>query len=154
MTRVTIKPALPVPPVPSDSVEWNFSPDLESEITTLAAWCHVKRHQREPLSISFDKGEDGPEETTDEDACTNLLAPLSLDGAGDIKEAFLDRLAEILCNRKDPSLITSTALIYNETEVTIVAARNSTSSGQSWSEHDINMLEYLAEVLERVSADG
>jgi hypothetical protein len=71
-----------------------------------------------------------------------------------LKKDLLDRLAELLCYRKDPSLITSTALIYSEAEATIVATQNSTLDGRTWSDKDVKMLEYLADVLERISADG
>ncbi|KAF1807869.1 hypothetical protein P152DRAFT_485903 [Eremomyces bilateralis CBS 781.70] len=153
MARVSLIPALLVSPNSSDAFEWSFPPNLESEITTLAAWCQVKQKQRAPLSFSIEDSKDDLEESTDDEECTNLLIPPSLDGDTRIKKDFLDRLAELLCYRKDPSLITSTAFIYSEMEVTIVAARNSTSGGKAWSDEDIKMLEYLAEVLERVSAD-
>jgi hypothetical protein len=107
-----------------------------------------------PLSSSIEDSEDDLDESTDDEECTNLLIPPSLDGDAGIKKDFLDRLAELLCYRKDPSLITSTALIYSEMEATIVAARNSNSGGKTWSDKDVEMLEYLAEVLERISADG
>ncbi|RFU75794.1 phosphoserine aminotransferase [Trichoderma arundinaceum] len=154
MTRVSVIPALPVLPSSTDASEWNFSPDLESEITTLAAWCQVKQQQREPISSTIEDSRDDLDEQIDDEECTNLLTPLSQDGDAEIKKRFLDRLAEILCYRKDPSLITSTALIYNEKEVTIVAARNSTSGGKTWLEKDTHMLEYLVQVLETVSAEN
>jgi hypothetical protein len=154
MARVSVIPALPVSPTSSDALEWSFAPYLESEITTLAAWCQVKQQQRVPLSSSTEDSEDDLDGSTDDEECTNLLTPPSLDGDAGIKKDFLDRLAELLCYRKDPSLITSTALIYSEREATIVATRNSTSGGKTWSDKDVKMLEYLAEVLERISADG
>lgn len=153
MTRVSVIPAFPVSPNTSDALEWRFPPDIESEITTLAAWCQVKQQQREPLS-SVEDGEDDLDELLDDDESTNLLAPLSLDGDARIKKDFLDRLAELLCYTKDPSLITSTALVYSDEEATIVAARNSSSGGNTWSDKDVKMLEYLAEVLERISSNG
>jgi hypothetical protein len=154
MTRISVISALPVSSDSGDDLEWSFHPDLESEVTTLAAWCQVKQQQRAPLSSSIEGSEYDLDESTDDEECTNLLIPPSLDGDTRIKNDLLDRLAELLCYRKDASLITSTALIYSEMEATIVAARNSTSSGTTWSNKDIKMLEYLAEVLERVSADG
>ena len=111
MTRVSVIPALPVSPNSSDALEWSFPPDLESEIATLAAWCRVKQPQRVPLSSSIEDSEDDLDESTDDEECTNLLIPPSLDGDARIKKDFLDRLAELLCYRKDPSLITSTALM-------------------------------------------
>jgi hypothetical protein len=154
MTRVSVIPALPVSLDSSDALEWSFPPDLESEITTLAAWCQVKQQQREPLSSTIEDSQDDLDELIDDEDCTNLLSPPSLDGDAGIKKDFLDRLAEILCYKKDPSPVTSTALIYSEKEATIVAARNSTSGPETWSDEDVEMLEYLAEVLERISADG
>lgn len=154
MTHVKVIPSLPVSLDPTDALEWCFPPDLESEITTLAAWCQVKQQQREPLSSTTEGSQDDLDESIDDEDCTNRLSPPSLDGDAVIKKTFLDRLAEILCNRKDPSLITSTALIYSEKEATIVAARNSTSGPKTWSDDDVRMLENLAEVLERISADG
>jgi hypothetical protein len=154
MSRVSVIPALPVSPNSSDALEWSFPPDLESEITTLAAWCQVKQQQRVPLSSSIEESEDDLDESTDDEECTNLLIPPSLDGDAGIKKDFLDLLAELLCYRKEPSLITSTALIYIERQATIVAARNPTSGGNTWSDKDVKMLKYFAEVLERISADG
>ncbi|EHK49775.1 hypothetical protein TRIATDRAFT_181656, partial [Trichoderma atroviride IMI 206040] len=131
---------------------WRFHLDAESEITTLAAWRQIQQLQREPLSSTKD-GEDDLDESIDDEECTNLLAPASLDGDARIKKGFLDRLAELLCHSKEPSLITSTALLYNDEEVTIVAARNSPTNGKTWSDKDVMMLEYLAALLERISSD-
>lgn len=50
MARVSVISAFPGSPSSSDALEWHFPPDIESEITTLAAWCQVKQQQREPLS--------------------------------------------------------------------------------------------------------
>ncbi len=80
----------------------------------------------------------------DEEECTKLLIPSHLDGDANIKRDFFDQLTELLCYKKDPSLITSTGLIYSETEATIVVTRNSNTSGKTWSDKDVNMLEYLA----------
>lgn len=153
MTHVSVIPAFPISPKPSDALEWRFPPDIESEITTLAAWCQVKQQQRKPLS-SEDDGESDEGEQVDDCESTNRLVPLSTDTDTRIKQGFLDRLAELLCYSKDVSLITSTALICSEEEVTIVAARNSSSNGSTWSDKDVNMLEYLADLLERTSSDG
>lgn len=154
MARVSVIPAFPALSNSSDISEWSFPPELESEITTLAAWCQVSQEQRVPLSFSFEDSEDDLDELSDDDECTNMIIPPSLDGDAAIKRDFLDRLAELLCYRKDPSLITSTSLIYSELQTTIVATRNSTSGGQTWSKKDVKMLEYLAKVVERISADG
>ncbi|KAL5088565.1 hypothetical protein Trisim1_006521 [Trichoderma cf. simile WF8] len=151
MTHVSVVSAFSWVPNSSDATEWRFHPDTESEITTLAAWRQIQQLQREPLS-STKNGEDDLDEPIDDEECTNLLAPAYLDGDAGIKKGFLDRLAELLCYRKDPSLVTSTALIYNDEEVTIVAARNSPTKGKTWSDKDIMMLEYLAALLERISS--
>lgn len=150
MTRISVIPALPVSLDSSNTLEWSFPPDLESEITTLAAWCQVKQQQREPLSSTIEDSQNDMDESIDDENCTNLLSPLSLDGDAGIKRDFLDGLAEIICYRKDSLLITSTALIYSEKEATIVAARNSTSGRETWSDKDVEMLEYLAGVPERI----
>lgn len=59
MTRVQII-SLPASPDSTDaaSFEWRLLPDLESEITTLAALCHVKQQQREPIPRSTNRGDD------------------------------------------------------------------------------------------------
>lgn len=154
MTRVSVVSAPPVSVSSSDVSERRFLPDLESEVTTLAAWCQVKQQQQKPLSSDTEDREEDLEDSIEE--CSNLPASLSLDSDAGIKKDFLDRLAELLCYRKDPSLITSTALIYSDEGATIVAARNSSSRGrgQTWSEKDVKMLEYLGQFLERVSSDG
>lgn len=153
MTRVSVVSAFSSVPNSSDATEWRFHPDTESEITTLAAWRQIRQLQREPLSSTKD-GEDDLDESIDDEECTNLLDPAYLNGDAGIKKGFLDRLAELLCYRKDPSLITSTALLYNDKEVTIVAARNSPTKGKTWSKKDITMLEYLAALLEQISSDS
>ncbi|KKP05796.1 hypothetical protein THAR02_02080 [Trichoderma harzianum] len=152
MTHVSVVSAFSWVPNSSDATEWRFHPDTESEITTLAAWRQIQQLQREPLSATKD-GEDDLDESIDDEECTSLLAPAYLDGDAGIKKGFLDRLAELLCYRKDPSLITSTALLYNDEEVTIVAARNSSKKGKTWSDKDIMMLEHLAALLERISSN-
>ncbi|KAM6488277.1 hypothetical protein HDV62DRAFT_347456 [Trichoderma sp. SZMC 28011] len=152
MTRVSVVSAFSWVPNSSDATEWRFHPDAESEITTLAAWRQIQQLQRGPLSSTKDD-EDDLDESIDDEECTNLLAPAYLDGDAGIKKGFLDRLAELLCYRKDPSLITSTALIYNDKEVTLVAARNSPTKGKTWSKKDIVMFEYLAALLEQISSD-
>lgn len=154
MTRVRIIAPLPVSPGTTHGVEWGLRPDLESEITTLAALCQVKQQQREPIAPSPQESEDGRDDLTEDEECTSSFFPsLPLDAA-EIKRGFLDRLAELLCYRKDPVLISSTALIYRDDEVTIVAARNSSLGEDAWSNKDVRMLEYLGEVLERISSDG
>ncbi|OIW30057.1 hypothetical protein CONLIGDRAFT_644082 [Coniochaeta ligniaria NRRL 30616] len=153
MTRVRIITSLPASPGSSDALEWRFPPDLESEITTLAALCQVNQQQREPIAPSTQAGEDGMDDPTGDEECTNSFSSLSLVDDAEMKRGFLDRLAELLCYRKDPTLITSTALIYSDEEAIIVAARNSSSGGDTWSHRDVRMLEYLAEVLERISSD-
>jgi hypothetical protein len=154
MTHVSVIPAFLASPNSNNALEWSLSPDLESEITTLAAWCRIKQQQRVPLSSLVGDSDGDLDELTDDEECTNLPNPPFMNGDAAVKKDFLDRLAELLCYRKDPSLITGTALIYSEVEVTILAARNSTASGKSWSDRDVKMLEYLAGILERISADG
>ena len=151
-TRVTVVSAPVVPPNSGNVSKRRFLHDLESEICTLAARCQFKQQQRDPLYSFFEDDEDDLADLEEED--TNLLAPLSLESNNGIKAAFLDRLAELLCYEKKPSLITSTALIHSEDGVTIVASRNSASQGETWSNKDIKMLEYLAQILERISSDG
>ncbi|KUJ15801.1 uncharacterized protein LY89DRAFT_707936 [Mollisia scopiformis] len=123
---------------------WRFPRDIESEIATLAAWRHVKQQQREPLS-SDKHDEDDLSEDEDQGGHEGE--------DNDWKKGFLDRLAEILCYSKEPSLITSAALIYSDGGATIVATRNSSLKNNTWSDKDIKMLEGLAELLERVSSN-
>jgi hypothetical protein len=154
MARVRIITSLPASPGSSDALEWRFHPDLESEITTLAALCQVKQQQRVPIVPSIQEEDDDVDNSAEDDECTNFFSLLSLDDDTKIKRGFLDRLAELLCYKKDPALIASTALIYSDEEATIVAARNSSSGGDTWSQKDCRMLEYLSEILERISFDG
>lgn len=154
MARVSVISTHPIPRSSSDVHEWHFLSGLESEITTLAAWCQAKQQQRDPLYDSPEDNEDDLDERIEEDVSTELLPPPSSDANTLMKRNFLDELAEILCYDKIPALITSTALIYNDEEATIVAARNSTADGEAWSNKDIELLEYLAGVLEKVSSDG
>lgn len=154
MARVRIITSLPASPDSSDAVEWHFAPDLESEITTLATLCQLKQQQREPIPNYTQGREDSMDDPMEDEECTNFSPSLSLEDDAQMKKGFLDRLAELLCYRKDPALITSTALVYCDEVATIVAARNSSSGGSTWSPRDIKMLEYLAEVLERISSNG
>lgn len=154
MTHVRV---VPVPPVPQNSehiTKQRFLTNLEFEIYSLAAKCQEQQQQRKPLS-SFAEDDDHDEDglTEDEEALTNAFAPLSLESDDGIKKAFLDRLAELLCYEKDASLITSTALLQDNNGVTIIASRNS-RRGKTWSDKDIEMLEYLAQALERFSSEG
>ncbi|USP76856.1 uncharacterized protein yc1106_04130 [Curvularia clavata] len=151
MSHISLVTTPPATLNSKDAVEWNFPPAIESEIATLAALCQAKQKQREPLPSSRDEEESDLDELIEDDEWTNHLTPTSSDGEAEIKKGFLDRLGELLCYRKEPSLITSTALIYSEKEATIVIARNSHSRGKTWSDRDIKTLEHLAEALEKVS---
>lgn len=142
MRHTSVVLASPDPPSIKDAVSWSVPPDLESEIAALAAFCQVKQQQRQPL-VSL-----GGETDTDEDD------PRFIDQDKEVKQEFLDRLAELLRYDPRPTFITSTALVSSETEVTIVAARNSTSAKETWLPKDFEMLESLAAVLEKVAADG
>lgn len=154
MARVRIITSLPALSGSSDSLEWRFPPGLESEITTLAALCQAKQKQRVPIAPSTQEGDDDVDSSAEDDECTDFFSRLSLDDDTEIKSGSLDRLAELLCCKKDPALIASTALIYSDEEATIVAARNSSWGGDTWSHRDCRMLEDLSEVLERISFDG
>ncbi|KAH9216732.1 hypothetical protein DL95DRAFT_495683 [Leptodontidium sp. 2 PMI_412] len=153
MARVRIITSLPALSGSSDSLEWRFPPGLESEITTLAALCQAKQKQRVPIAPSTQEGDDDVDSSAEDDECTDFFSRLSLDDDTEIKSGSLDRLAELLCCKKDPALIASTALIYSDEEATIVAARNSSWGGDTWSHRDCRMLEDLSEVLERISFD-
>jgi hypothetical protein len=128
MTRVQII-SLPASPDSTDaaSFEWRLPPDLESEITTLAALCHVKQQQREPIPRSTNRGDDEIDDgdPAEDEEGTDMFSSLSLSDDGALKGGFLDRLAELLCYRKSPALITATGLMYDDEETTVVAARNS-----------------------------
>lgn len=115
MSRVTIVP-LHIPPHPTDDSAWHLSADIESEITTLAAWCQVKRQQRKPLDVA--KGEEkdnllGEEQLNggDDDYLTNFPAALTIDNTKSIKMGFLDGLAEILCYEKNASYVTCASML-------------------------------------------
>ncbi|KAF4123095.1 hypothetical protein GMORB2_6643 [Geosmithia morbida] len=158
MSRVSIVELSP--PGSSETLEGHVptareAERLESEITTLATWCEVKQQQREPLApcTDEDRGDDDLEGDS-RDGCTDRHNTLSDDsnGARSLK-SFLDRLAELLCYKKDPTLITSTAIVHNDEEATIVAARNSYSHVPTWSDKDTKILECFAQVLEISSSD-
>lgn len=160
MTHVSIISAHPISSQPG-KVKSTFSPELESELCTLAALWQAQEQQREPLAsnvVCTYAGRDGDTELPgdyDNDVRTDQLHPPSNDGNAPLIKNFLDKLAELLCCRKDPKMITSTAMAYSEEQVTILAARNSKSEEDcTWTQVDVKLLEALATVLERVSADG
>ncbi|PNP82367.1 hypothetical protein FNYG_04302 [Fusarium nygamai] len=153
MAHIRIISSLSVSLGSSDVVEWHFPPDLESEISTLASLCHVRQQQREPIVQSAQEDEDGTLDLMEDGECTKPFSTLALDNDVEMKSGFLDRLAELLCFDKKPVLITSTALVSDSKEDIIVCARNSSTSGNTWSTKDVEMLEHLAGVLERISSD-
>ncbi|KAI3571264.1 hypothetical protein IWW34DRAFT_710074 [Fusarium oxysporum f. sp. albedinis] len=153
MAQISIISSLSVSPGSGDVVEWHFPPDLESEISTLATSCHVRQQQREPIVQSVQEDEDGALDLMEDGECTKPFSTLTLDNDVEMKSGFLDRLAELLCFDKKPVLITSTALVSDSKEDIIVCARNSSTSGNTWSTKDVEMLEHLAGVLERISSD-
>lgn len=155
MAHVFVVPAPTTAKGVAANSTWCFSPDAESEITTLAAWCKVKQQQREPLETTSKEDDDASSE--DEllngdggHALTIDPAVLTTDGTKLIKEDFLDRLAEMLCREKKPSFIASTGMVEEGEGVTIVAARNEAT----WTAMDIQLMEELATIMERLSSDG
>ncbi|KAJ4129105.1 hypothetical protein NW768_007636 [Fusarium equiseti] len=152
MAHIHIIAPLSVSPGASDVIEWHFPPDLESEISTLATSCHVRQQQREPIVQSAQQDEDGALDLMDDGECTRPFSTLTLDSDTEMKSRFLDRLAELLCYDKKPVLITSTALVSDTKDNIIVCARNSSTRGNTWSTKDVDMLEHLAEILEKTSS--
>ncbi|KAJ5150802.1 uncharacterized protein N7482_010054 [Penicillium canariense] len=125
---------------------------MESDITTLAAICQVRHQQRAPLERNMNE-EDGytdgsDDEQTDDDkqSSTRTAAFLTEEVLKSVKMRFLDKLAEILCYRKDAHYVTCTAMQETDDEVTILAFRNAI-----WGEQDINLLEEMARQLELVA---
>ncbi|RBQ72072.1 hypothetical protein FVER14953_14019 [Fusarium verticillioides] len=154
MAHVSIIPAPILANESAATSAWCFQSDIESEITALAAWCQVKQQQREPLKATTEEDDDASSDELinehDVDCLTDDRTLLTKDGTKLIKQDFLDRLAELLCCMKKPSFITCTAMIEEQDEVTIVAARN----GAKWTADDKNLMEELATIMERLSSDG
>lgn len=129
---------------------WHFSPVDESEVTTLAACCQVKHQQRECLDELVEASEDEEEMENDDGQHTDIVELVGIEDTKLFSE-FLDRLAEILCFKKAPTHVTSTAMIKKEDQVTIIAARNGDTA---WRTEDKAMLEELAVTMEKLSSHG
>jgi hypothetical protein len=153
MAHAYVVPLLESPEESANNSTWRFPADVESEITTLAAWCQVQQLQREPdKTVNTEEGNAsyGDVLSNDDDGhdLTDIPASLAKDSDGSISELFLDVLAEILCYKKNPLFVASTAMTDEEDEVTIVAARN----GTDWEKDDIDLMEYLAITMEKTAS--
>lgn len=152
MERVSIVPIIALPENLDQALTWRFTSEHECDILSSAAWCSVKQQQREPIRKAEEVDRDGPSEVP-EGTMTSLSdnnEVLVLDGTIPIKKTFLDQLAEILCFKKDPSFITATAMTDEDEAVNIVVARN----GTPWRKRDVEILNYLTEIMERCSRHG
>ncbi|KAJ5874350.1 uncharacterized protein N7529_002780 [Penicillium soppii] len=142
--------------VPSyEASSWHLPTEIESDITTLAAICQVKHQQRTPLETSVDgevsQAESSGDEQMDGDKqpWTSIAASLTEEGTKSVKMRFLDRLAEILCYKKEAHFVTCTAMQETNDEVNILALRNA-----EWEEQDIKLLGEMARQLELVANRG
>lgn len=154
MKRVKILPSS----APTDShepISWHLPIEIESDITTLAAICQVKHQQRAPLERNVNE-EDGykdssDDEQTDDDkhSSTRTVTLLTDEVSKSVKMRLLDKLAEILCYKKDAHYVTCTAMQETDDEVTILAFRNA-----RWEGKDIDLLEEMARQLELVAKRG
>ncbi|KAL4907242.1 hypothetical protein BDW74DRAFT_176024 [Aspergillus multicolor] len=132
---------------------WRFPPDIESEITTLATICQIKHQQCTPLAAG--REEDIHEIDSSDDEGDENGSNFATDVAGRLRTAtqkstrmnFLDRMAELLCRKKEAHYVTCTSLMEREEEATILAARNA-----SWDGLDIKLLEKIAKMLEAVAS--
>ncbi|KAJ5797887.1 uncharacterized protein N7503_007183 [Penicillium pulvis] len=142
--------------VPShETSAWHLTAEIESEVTTLAAICQVKHQQRAPLETSEDgevdyaESSDDDEMDGDEEPSTSIAASLTVEGTQSVKMRFLDRLAEILCYKKEAHYVTCAAMQVTVDKVNILAVRNAT-----WEEKDIKLLAEIAVQLELVAKRG
>ena len=149
---------LTIQPIPSvdtlDQRVWRFPTKTESQVTTLAAICHARQKQREPLSCDSvadieDLCDDGSWPEDGEGTSTRAANLTDDNNIRSVKTSFLDRLAEILCSSKDASFVTCTSMILCQESVTIFAARNAT-----WTESEKKLLEHIATTMERIASRG
>ena len=137
-----------------DSV-WRFPPDTESEITTLATVCHVKHQQQTPLAPGMEEdirevdSSDDERDENDSNFATDVVCRLGIGTGKSIRMRFLDRLAELICRKKEAHYITCTSLMESEEDATIFVVRNA-----SWTDTDIELLEKVANMLEAVASRG
>lgn len=148
MNRITTVP-VPATTQRTGSPIWRFSKQHESEIVSLAAQCQSNQQQREPLDIVLPDDEAESDSDDDDDFSTSFPAELTTDGTKQVKREFLDRLAEIVCRKKQASFVTCTSIIEEEDQVIIVIARN-----ERWTEEDKVFLNELADLMEMISSRG
>ncbi|KAL4881929.1 hypothetical protein BJY04DRAFT_217632 [Aspergillus karnatakaensis] len=152
MARVSILPP-PSLSTTKETLAWHLPGGIESEITTLAAVCQIKRQQRTPLAqrnedaIHDIDSSDNEQHADHERASTGFVAPPRTGGKKSIKMLFLDHVAQILCYKKHAHYVTCAAMKEGSDEVTILVARNA-----PWKEKDTKLLEDLASLLEHVAA--
>jgi hypothetical protein len=143
------------PAMPSlDERAWRLPPGTESRITTLAAICHARQKQRDPLDCDTGAETEGSSEDdsisdTDESS-SNRAANLTDDSdVRPTKTVFLDRLAEILCSSKDASFVTCASMITCPERVTVFVARNA-----RWTDNDVELMECVAKTMEKIASRG
>jgi hypothetical protein len=146
MDRITTIPVISTAQ-PTQIPVWHFPTEQEYEIANLAARCQLKQQQREPLDVVV--REEEAEHDIDDDLSTSFPTQLTTDGTKQLKMAFLDRLAELVCRKKLASYVTCTSMTEHEDQVTIVIARNAT-----WKDTDRKFLNTLACLMESISSKG
>jgi hypothetical protein len=134
---------------------WRLPPHTESEITTLATKCHLQRQQRTHLPAGREEdiyeagSSDDERDEYGGNLVTDIVGRLGIGTGKSIRMRFLDRLAELICRKKEAHYVTCTSLMESEEEATIFAARNA-----SWVNTDIDLLEKVAHMLEDVASRG
>jgi hypothetical protein len=132
-----------------EAVTWRLSGKVESQITTLAAWCQVRQQQQKPLEPQASSEDEDSESDDAEEVLTVIGAPLTTLDVTPIKRAFLDALAEIVCRQKHASFVTCTYLSEQDDDrCHIYIARNA-----AWTADDTKYLEYLARYLAGIEID-
>jgi hypothetical protein len=150
--HVTIQATPTVPPL--DERAWFLLKETESRITTLAAICHARQKQRDPLDCDTaaekeDSSENDSGSDADEGSSTRAANLTNDNDARPTKTGFLDRLAEILCNSKDASYVTCASMTMCQESVTVFVARNA-----RWTDKDIELMECVAKTMEDIASHG
>ena len=79
----------------NDDSDWCFVRDIESDLTSLAAMCQMKRQQTQPLAVVTEHGRDGWPDKEDDTSLTKFTTCLAIDGTKTTRMRFLDRPAEV-----------------------------------------------------------
>lgn len=137
-----------------DDCAWRLSTETESKITTLAAICHARQKQRNPLDCDTGAGMGDLSEEyilsdADDSASTRVATLTDDSNIRTTKTEFLDRLAEILCSSKDASFVTCASITMHQESVTILVARNAL-----WTDEDVRLMEHVAKAMEDIASRG